>query len=76
MAKVQAIKTFADKEVTKTRVDGDVWECSQERADFLNNKNLVNILESDKLQEERDVEFQEKVKTRKKQVKPTHLNEE
>lgn len=76
MAKVQAIKTFADKEVTKTRVDGDVWECSQERADFLNGKNLVNILETDKLEEVRDAENLERTKTRKKQVKPTHLNEE
>lgn len=76
MAKVQAIKIFADKEVTKTRTDGEIWECSQERADFLNSKNLVNILETDKLEEVRDAETLERTKTRKKQVKPTHLNEE
>lgn len=76
MAKVQAIKFFGDIEATKNRVDGEIWECSQQRADILNAKNLVIILESDKLQEERDAEFEEKAKTRKKQIKPTHLNEE
>lgn len=48
MAKVKAIMIFHDLVDEKLRQQGDVFECSQERADMLNEKALVEILESDK----------------------------
>lgn len=76
MAKVKAIKLFSDIEETLVRQDGDVWECSNERADYLNSKNLVIILETDKLADVRNEESaSESVKTKKKQIKPSHLEE-
>ena len=48
MAKVKTIVVFHDLVDETLRQIGDVFECSQERADVLNQKGLVQILESEK----------------------------
>lgn len=57
--KVQALKKFEnlrDKERNVIPKEGEIWETSKERAEFLESKNVVRILE----------EIKEKPKTRKK----------
>ena len=48
MAKVKAVMIFHDLVDEKLRQQGDIFECSQERADMLNEKGLVEVLEADK----------------------------
>lgn len=47
MAKVQVISVFHDLETNDLRNTGDIFECSDVRADLLNEKRLVVILEKD-----------------------------
>jgi hypothetical protein len=47
MAKVKVLSVFHDLETNALRSGGDVFECSNERADALNQKNLVEVLEKD-----------------------------
>ena len=48
MAKVKAVMIFHDLVDEKLRQQGDIFECSQERADMLNERGLVEVLEADK----------------------------
>lgn len=48
MAKVRVISVFHDLETNDLRQGGDIFECSNQRADALNAKKLVEILELDK----------------------------
>lgn len=44
--KVKAIVSFNDlEENVKRKANESVWECSKERADFLLNHNVIEILE-------------------------------
>jgi hypothetical protein len=47
MAKVKVITIFHDLETNLLRQVGDEFECLDARADVLNQKNLVQILEKD-----------------------------
>jgi len=63
MAKVKVKSVFHDLLENKLRAEGDVFECTNERANALNEKNLVDVLELDKQVEE----------TRSKDIKPSHI---
>jgi hypothetical protein len=45
MAKVKVLSIFHDLETNALRSAGDVFECTDARADVLNGKKLVAILE-------------------------------
>jgi hypothetical protein len=45
MAKVKVLSIFHDLETNALRQAGDIFECSDARADVLNNKKLVEVLE-------------------------------
>lgn len=47
MAKVKVLSIFHDLETNALRNAGDVFECTDARADVLNGKKLVAILEKD-----------------------------
>lgn len=50
MAKVKAKVIFHDLVEEKLRQAGDEFECTQDRADSLNEKGLIFIIEADKKQ--------------------------
>jgi hypothetical protein len=45
MAKVKVLTIFHDLETNALRQAGDIFECSDARADVLNSKKLVEVLE-------------------------------
>jgi hypothetical protein len=45
MAKVKVLSIFHDLETNALRQAGDIFECSDARADVLNSKKLVEVLE-------------------------------
>lgn len=47
MAKVKVLSIFHDLETNSLRSAGDIFECTDARADVLNGKKLVAILEKD-----------------------------
>lgn len=47
MAKVQVLTIFHDLETNSLRNAGDIFECTDARADVLNGKKLAVILEKD-----------------------------
>jgi hypothetical protein len=47
MAKVQVLTIFRDLETNSLHNAGDIFECTDARADVLNGKRLVIILEKD-----------------------------
>ena len=47
MAKVKVKSIFHDIEENKLRQAGDIFECTNVRADVLNNRGLVFVLEKD-----------------------------
>lgn len=47
MAKVKVLTIFHDLETNALRNAGDVFECSDARADILNQKKLVSIISKD-----------------------------
>lgn len=65
MAKVKAIMIFHDLVEEKLRSQGEEFECTQARADVLNEKGLVVVLEADKVVEKIEP-------TKNKAVKPSH----
>lgn len=54
MAKVKVLSIFHDLETNALRNAGDIFECSDVRADVLNGKKLVEILEKDVVRPEKD----------------------
>ena len=48
MVKVKALINFKDLEKNVSRLVGDIFECSEERADFLLSKKAVEIVEEAK----------------------------
>lgn len=49
MAKVKVKSIFHDIQESKLRQAGDIFECSNDRADVLNNRGLVHVLERDEV---------------------------
>lgn len=47
MAKVKVLSIFHDLETNALRNAGDIFECSDARADVLNGKKLVEVLSKD-----------------------------
>jgi hypothetical protein len=47
MAKVKVLSIFHDLDTNALRQAGDIFECTDTRADALNEKNLVQIIEKD-----------------------------
>lgn len=48
MAKVKTIVVFHDLVDETLRQVGDIFECTQERANVLNEKGLVQVIEAEK----------------------------
>lgn len=47
MAKVKVLSIFHDLETNMLRQPGDILECTNARADVLNQKNLAEIIQKD-----------------------------
>lgn len=54
MAKVKVLSIFHDLETNALRNAGDIFECTDARADSLNAKKLVEVLEKDAVRPEKD----------------------
>ena len=65
--KVKAIISFNDLEENKHRNIGDVFECSQERCDYLLKHNAIEIVKEPKEEKvEEEVKIEEPKKSKKK----------
>ena len=49
MAKVKVKTIFHDLDTNKLRNQGDEFECSNERANYLNGRNLVSVISLDEV---------------------------
>lgn len=65
MAKVKAVMIFHDLMEEKLRKQGEEFECTQARADVLNEKGLVVVLEADQ------IEHPKEVPAKNKAIKPS-----
>lgn len=65
--KVKATRNFTDAIENVSRISGDVFDCTEERYNFLKSKNAVELIA---IQRTVDEVIEEEIEAKKEEVKP------